>query len=100
MVTDADLEALEELARHAGRHWQVADHLLECRTCGSYQLQVLDVDGVPRTVVAASDVLDEDRERLVYLAAAANMAPLLAAEVRRLRSLLSRPDPQGDSADG
>lgn len=88
MIAEEDLDALLALARRAGGHWQVADHVLECRTCGAYHLETTDGAGNARPIIAAGDVLDDDRDRLVYLAAAANMAPLLAEEVRRLRALL------------
>jgi hypothetical protein len=88
MIAEDDLDALLALARRACGHWQVADRVLECRTCGAYHLEVIDQEGSAHTVVSAGDVLDDDRDRLLYLAAAANVAPLLAEEVRRLRALL------------
>lgn len=88
MVAEEDLATLQMMATRMAGHWRVCDDLLECGTSGAFHL-LLDGDDGPTCPVAASlDVLDEDRERLVYLAAAANLAPLLAAEVQVLRARL------------
>jgi hypothetical protein len=88
-ISRQELEALEELARHAGTNWRVCDDVLSCGTSGAYHLLADDARGATCTVAASTDVLDLDRARLVYLAAAANLAPALAAEVRRLRAPLA-----------
>lgn len=86
MIADEDLDTLEELAAQAGRHWRVCDDVLECGTSGAFHLMVENADGTSRTAAVSMDVLDEDRALLVYLAAAANLAPRIAAELRALRN--------------
>ncbi|MGH2386689.1 MAG: hypothetical protein ACRDIE_00685 [Chloroflexota bacterium] len=86
MITDEDLGKLEKLAAQAGRHWRVCDDVLECGTAGAFHLIVEHADGTSRTAAVSMDVLDEDRALLVYLAAAANLAPLVAAELRAARA--------------
>ena len=86
MVMDDDLRALEELAARAGGHWRVCDDGLECGTTGAFHLLLEQADGTTRTVAGSLDVLDEDRAFMVYLAAAANLAPRLAAELRASRT--------------
>jgi len=86
MVTDDDPRALEALAARAGGHWRVCDDGLECGTSGAFHLLLEQADGTIRTVAASLDVLDEDRAFMVYLAAAANLAPRLAAELREART--------------
>jgi hypothetical protein len=86
MIADEDLGELEKLAAQAGRHWRVCDDVLECGTSGAFHLIVENADGTSRTAAVSMDVLEEDRALLVYLAAAANLAPLIAAELRALRA--------------
>ncbi|HVA89490.1 MAG TPA: hypothetical protein VNL71_06580 [Chloroflexota bacterium] len=86
MVSDDDLRTLEELAARAGAHWRVCDDVLECGTAGAFHLLREQADGTTRAVSASLDVLEEDRTLMVYLAAAANLAPLLVAEIRELRA--------------
>lgn len=81
------MQALLEMARHAGANWRVCDDVLTCGTTGAFHLVVDDEDGSACTAAASTDALDQDRARLVYLAAAANLVPALVAEVRRLRAL-------------
>ncbi|HEY8285087.1 MAG TPA: hypothetical protein VIJ28_11945 [Chloroflexota bacterium] len=90
MVTDDDLKILEELAARAGGHWRVCDDVLECGTAGAFHLLLEQPDGTTRVVAASLDVLDEDRAFMVYLAAAANLAPRLAAELRESRARPAR----------
>ncbi|HXT36374.1 MAG TPA: hypothetical protein VN837_12425 [Chloroflexota bacterium] len=86
MVADDDLRALDALAARADGHWHVCDDGLECGTAGAFHLLLEQADGTIRTVAASLDVLDEDRAFMVYLAAAANLAPRLAAELRESRT--------------
>ena len=86
MITDQDLDTLNELATRAGRHWRVCDDVLECGTSGNFHLLVEANDGTTRTAATSVDVLDEDRALLVYLAAAANLVPAAIAELRMLRA--------------
>jgi hypothetical protein len=86
VITNQDLNRLEELAAQAGRHWRVCDDVLECGTSGNFHLLVEGNDGTTRTAAFSVDVLDEDRALLVYLAAAANMLPKVIADLRVLRA--------------
>jgi hypothetical protein len=88
MLTDEELTALQAMAAQASGHWRVCDDLLECGTSGAFHLLLEGPDGTSLTAAASTDVLAEDRARLVYLAAAANLVPALAEEVRTLRARL------------
>ncbi|MGH2410758.1 MAG: hypothetical protein ACRDGS_10370, partial [Chloroflexota bacterium] len=55
-------------------------------TTGAFHLLLEQADGTTHTVAASLHVLDEDRLYMVYLAAAANLAPRLAAELRESRT--------------